>query len=262
VPGRRFVKGFVKGFPPILRPCQLLGSPDGGPRSDDHCSTLHCTIHVTIPPGTLPESTATTSHDRIADATPSIRQAALQAAFRDLHGARLHGFCLLVALGDRAPAAAAASRALSAATHRLADLRHPERGAAWLRGIALRALSATGGRPREAEAVRRENLRGLGVTDAAFQALGSLSTRERAAFVASWIERFAVIDVEVILGADAAATRRIVDRARDRYLAVAESVLANEPAAANPHDGAPPGELAGRIKAVADRAVGDAWSAG
>ena len=30
----------------------------------------------------------------------------IRAAFRDLHGARLHGFALLVTLGDRANAAA------------------------------------------------------------------------------------------------------------------------------------------------------------
>ena len=110
----------------------------------------------------------------------------LQAAFRDLHGARLHGFCLLVSLGDRHAASSAAAGAMAEATHRLAELRHPERAAAWLRRRAARAASVRG-RSREPEPMRRETLRALGVTDAAFDGLAGLDHASRVAFVAAAI---------------------------------------------------------------------------
>ena len=58
----------------------------------------------------------------------------MRAAFRDLHGTRLHGFALLVTLGDRAHAARLTrGDALAAGMAQAAALRHPERAAAWLR---------------------------------------------------------------------------------------------------------------------------------
>src|SRR5262245_49203152 len=60
-------------------------------------------------------------------------EGALRDAFRELHGRRLHGFALLLTLGDRAEAARLASDALDAGVARVDELRHPERAAAWLR---------------------------------------------------------------------------------------------------------------------------------
>jgi DNA-directed RNA polymerase specialized sigma24 family protein len=175
----------------------------------------------------------------------------LQAAFRDLHGARLHGFALLVALGDRQAAAAASSKALSDAGSRLAELRHPERAAAWLRARVARSLSRHR-RPAVPEHERRETLRGLGVTDAAFAGLATLSPRERAVFVAAAIERLEPIDVEQVAGRDPDGTARLVDRARRRYLQAAVALL-DAGGGRVSAGSAPPGLLAVRVEAVASR---------
>lgn len=175
----------------------------------------------------------------------------LQAAFRDLHGARLHGFALLVSLGDRHAAAAASSEALSDAVRRLSELRHPERAAAWLRARVARSLSRHR-RPAEPEQERREALRGLGVTDAAFAGLAALSPRERAVFVAAAIERLEPIDVEEVAGRDPAGTGRLVDQARRRYLRRAVAVLDADGGRVSAGS-APPGLLAARVEAVASR---------
>ena len=74
-----------------------------------------------------------------ADPQPEL----VRAAFRDLHGARLYGFALLVTLGDRGRAARLSATALAAGASRLADLRHPERAAAWLRARVLADAART-----------------------------------------------------------------------------------------------------------------------
>lgn len=182
-----------------------------------------------------------------------------QAAFRDLHAARLHGFCLLVSLGDRAAAASAAGEAMVRALPHLGELRHPERAAAWLRSAALASLAF--GRPREPEAGRRETLRSLGMTDAAFDGMAGMDVRERAAFVAAAVERFEPLDVETILRTDAGTARRLVDRARRRYLAAAGTAIGREPLAGDAQPDAPPGSLTRHIEALAEAALGGTWSA-
>lgn len=145
----------------------------------------------------------------------------MRAAFRDLHGARLHGFALLVALGDRQRAASATSDALNAAVERTDELRHPERAAAWLRAGVLRSLGGRrlrrGQRPGDDE--RRHALAPLGVDADAYHALAQLSALERAALVASDAERLAAIDVETVLGGGRGRAERIIRDARRRYLA-------------------------------------------
>ena len=183
----------------------------------------------------------------------------LQAAFRDLHGPRLHGFCLLVALGDRPAAAAAAARAMAEATPHLAELRHPERAAAWLRSSAVPRIIGSG-RRGDQEAQRRETLRALGVTDAAFDGLDALDPRERAAFVAAGIERLDPIDVETVLRMGAADARRLVGRARRRYLAAAAARIVREPLTEPTVGEAPPGGLTERVEMLAEQALGGAWS--
>jgi DNA-directed RNA polymerase specialized sigma24 family protein len=176
----------------------------------------------------------------------------LAAAFRNLHGPRLHGFAMLVTLGDQQAAERVAGFSLAAGAEQAAALRHPERAAAWLRARTLRALRSRrwlrGSTPIE---VRRAALAPLGVGEAVYRGLAALSIDARAALVASDIERFDPIDVETILDAAPAATRHTVARARNRYLQSA-SDGASEEADWAPYE--PAGELAGRVQAVAARA--------
>jgi hypothetical protein len=174
----------------------------------------------------------------------------LAAAFRDLHGPRLHGFTVLVTLGDSRLAERMAGFSLAAGAAQAAALRHPERAAAWLRARTLRTLKEQRRLRRPAASdERRAALAVLGVDEAAYRGLASLDLNARAALVASSIERFDPIDVEAILDAAPAATRRIVAEARKRYLRFA----AGSPSAKPPAEG-PMGELAGRVQGVATRA--------
>src|SRR4026207_1016269 len=94
------------GLPGRLRPDkkQLMGR-GVPPRHPEHPSTSQ----------TATEETPTTPPAVSNDLTETDL---LRAAFRDLHGARLYGFALLVARGDRARAAQAASTALAAGAQR------------------------------------------------------------------------------------------------------------------------------------------------
>lgn len=211
--------------------------------------------HRTPPHRSAPEVTATP--DRHAGAGDPLGRSLMQAAFRDLHGARLHGYCLLLSLGDRPSATGAAASAIAEANPHLDELRHPERAAAWLRAAATQSLLGVGG-SSEPEASRREALRALGVTDVAFDGLAGLQPRERAAFVASDIERLDLIDVEAVLGTGAAGARRLIERARRGYLAAASTRAERESLTSG--GDARAGGLAARIEAVAERTVGARWS--
>jgi DNA-directed RNA polymerase specialized sigma24 family protein len=174
-------------------------------------------------------------------------------AFRDLHGSRLHGFAILVTLGETRSAELAAGDALAAGAQRAAALRHPERAAAWLRARTLRGLRQ--GISRNAStpvAARREALANLGVDEAVFQGLAALGVEARAALVASAIEQFEPIDIESILGAGPAGTRRMIAEARDRYLRVVGDLPAGQPGASPDYPG---GELATRVRGVAARTI-------
>jgi DNA-directed RNA polymerase specialized sigma24 family protein len=196
---------------------------------------------------TIPEDRVTA----VAQVPREVREAdLLRAAFRDLHGSSLHGFALLVALGDRRRAEDAAAATLAEGARRAGALRHPERAAAWLRARALRALR----RPRIAgrapsRAQREATLRALGASDQAIAGLAALSLDERAALVVSGIERLDAIDLETVLGRSRHAVRRLVYAARRRYLATIEQ------AGALPDTGRR-GLLAARIAATAGRALG------
>jgi hypothetical protein len=147
----------------------------------------------------------------------ALQEELLHAAFRDVHAARLHGFALLVALGDRHAAGQAASMALAAGLLRAHELRHPERAAAWLRAEVVRDLRR--GRLGPSDAAGREGvLATLGATPAACRALGTLSLLERAALVAEAVERLDPIDVETVVGKPPAAAHRILRSAREAYL--------------------------------------------
>jgi DNA-directed RNA polymerase specialized sigma24 family protein len=175
----------------------------------------------------------------------------LRAAFRDLHGPRLHGFALLLTLGDRSRAADAAATALAAGTARAAQLRHPERAAAWLRARLLRTLRRTTDTRRHSRAERRAVLVDLGVPEAMLAALEGLTLDDRAAMIAASVERLAITDVATVLDRDAAATRRILQAARRRYLASTTLWAGDLSAAALPG-----GEIAARVEQAAARAIG------
>jgi hypothetical protein len=175
-----------------------------------------------------------------------------RAAFRDLHGTRLHGFALLVSLGDRSRAARATAEALAEGVRRSSELRHPERAAAWLRARVLRQLrrgASSNAGPRDGE--RRAVLRGLGAADPVYEGLAALPITPRAALVASTVERFDPIDMETILGLAAGSSLRMAARARQRYVA---AVSAN--AQLRELGAMPAGELGDRIRESAGRAMG------
>jgi hypothetical protein len=165
---------------------------------------------------------------------------------------------MLVTLGDRQAAELVAGFALVAGANQAAALRHPERAAAWLRARTLHTLhqrrSITRKVPIDA---RRATLATLGVDEAAFRGLAALNLDARAALVASAIERFDPIDIETILDASPAAARHAAAEALDRYVRHAE---ATQPAERDEPDDSPTGELASRVRDVANRAfsTGDA----
>jgi hypothetical protein len=194
----------------------------------------------------------------LQDATPAETAASLREAFRQLHGARLHGFALLVSLGDERRAERAAGEALAAGETRAASLRHPERAAAWIRAQALSALRDAPPPSRSDEAGRRAALDALGVSPMAYDGLAALKVDERATLVASLIERFEALDIETILGSEPAATRRAISRARQRYLAAVtgrrSAAGPGDPATGNPNVR---GALAERVAAIAQRTFSD-----
>jgi len=134
-------------------------------------------------------------------------------AFVELHGERLHGFALLVTLGDRTLAGTLTAEALANGAERIEQLRHPERAATWLRAKLTRAARQPAwGHQRPGQPERRNALRKLGVDPATYDALASLDVRSRAVLAAT-VEGFAPADVHEVAGSDAR-----VRRARRDYL--------------------------------------------
>jgi DNA-directed RNA polymerase specialized sigma24 family protein len=180
------------------------------------------------------ETTASPADERLLD-----------AAFRELHGARLHAFALLLTLGDRRRAALLATDALAAAGNHLRDLRHPERAAAWLRA---RVTDAAGSGDHRLDASERlASLGELNVGALALAGLSALTLVERAGLIAATIEGLDQRDVGTVVGRDGRRLDRLLRRARRRYL---------DGAAASPEvvDG-PPGPIGQRILASAARTM-------
>lgn len=177
------------------------------------------------------------------------RDPGLEDAFRELHGSRLHGFAMLVTLGESQSAGQAAGEALAAGAEQATKLRHPERAAAWLRARTLRALQHGGSRRETVpDSARRAVLATLGVDEAVYRGLAALSIEARAGLVASAIERFEPIDIETILGSAPSATRRVIADARGRYLRVLANLHPGQPGGLPDF---PDGALASRVRAVA-----------
>jgi DNA-directed RNA polymerase specialized sigma24 family protein len=141
----------------------------------------------------------------------------LRAAFRDVHGVRLHGFALIVVLGDRVTAARLASETIAAHAADAPRLRHPERAAAVLRaGLLGRARRER--TPVPLSEPRRAALAHLGIDGPAAAALAQLRPEERAALVASQVERFGDEDLATILRTTAGRARRAAMAARRRFI--------------------------------------------
>lgn len=177
----------------------------------------------------------------VVPASPQI----VQDAFRDLHGPRLHGFALLLTLGDRRRAAVLAGDAIAQATSHLSELRHPERAAAWLRERVVR-MAASDDRDLTS-ADRLAALADLGITPPALAGLSGLSRIERAGLIATSIERLDARDVATVVGRDGDRLDALLRRARRRYLRGAT-------AAPDELDG-PSGPIRQRIAASAARTM-------
>lgn len=148
---------------------------------------------------------------------PSAPEALVRAAFREVHGRRLHGFALIVSLGDRELAARLVRRALADGVAQASSLRHPERGASWLRHRVLRGVPR---RLRNGPTMdeRRAALAAVGVSHRAFDALAGFSTAERATLVAGNLEGLGQMDLERIMGSRRAASPARILEARRRFL--------------------------------------------
>ncbi len=175
------------------------------------------------------------------DRSPGSTAEVMRAAFRELHGRRLHGFALLLTLGDRPEAARLASEALAAGAVRVDELRHPERAAAWLRNRVV-ARARVGGTER----VDARALLALGVDEPLVVAFGSLGRLERAALIASTVERLDRRDVASIVGREGSSLDRLLRRARERLMR-AYADTATEP---------PEGPIASHVQSLARRAMG------
>ncbi|MDQ3345159.1 MAG: hypothetical protein M3473_02520 [Chloroflexota bacterium] len=170
----------------------------------------------------------------------------IDAAFRGVHGRRLHGFALLLTLGDRPVAARLAARALTAAAPRVDELRHPERAASWLRAQVLRHAPRARRASRPGPAAIRA-LGDLGADASVVTALGILSRRERAALIATDVERLDQRDVGTIIGADGADLGQMIKRARSRYAQAFAASSNQKPFVSGP--------LTAKILAARDRAL-------
>jgi DNA-directed RNA polymerase specialized sigma24 family protein len=85
----------------------------------------------------------------------------------------------------------------------------------------------------------------LGVGEVALRGLSALGTRERAAVIASDIERLDPLDVAMVLDASPSRARRITTDARRQYLRAATPASPPET----------PGPLATRVLDAAHRAI-------
>jgi DNA-directed RNA polymerase specialized sigma24 family protein len=165
---------------------------------------------------------------------PTERDESTADAFAAVHGARLHGFALLLLLGNRRLAGALAVSALSAAPAGSPRLSHPERAAAWLRARVLGEASHLRNEPVDDD-VRLEALDPIGASPAVLAALQQLSLRQRAALIAHDVERLDRQDVATILHASDTAVARLLGRGRRLYLDAYASAAQDEALPSGPH---------------------------
>jgi DNA-directed RNA polymerase specialized sigma24 family protein len=145
----------------------------------------------------------------------------LQAAFREVHAARLHGFGLLLTLGDPTLAAQVTEAALAEGERDVGRHRNPDRAAAWLRAHVVRSLRR---RQLDLSATSYAALEPMGVAHRTVAGIAALNVRERAALIAAQIERFDPQDTATILGVRNDAVWTLLRRARRRYLVAASAI--------------------------------------
>ena len=180
-------------------------------------------------------------------ATSAVQERDASAAdFRELHGGQLHGFALLLTLGDRSAAAKLAADALTEGSVRAHELQHPRQATAWLRHSVLATAKAYRTDPNGDEPGRRATLRALGVNDEAFAALSALGMLERAAVVASSVERLEEPDVATVVGLDPFRSRRVVRDALRRAISAR---------IAEPSQSGPDGPIVARTREIAARVL-------
>ena len=143
------------------------------------------------------------------------------AVFRELHGPQLHGFALLLTLGDQPTASQLAGTALAAGASRAREQENASRAAVWLRQSVLRGARRPGVDQPDDEVSRRAALETLGVDGTAFAALSALNILERAAVVASNVERLDDSDVATIVGLEEDRSKRLVRDALRRATSAA-----------------------------------------
>jgi hypothetical protein len=153
---------------------------------------------------------------------------------------------LLLTLGDTRRAAQLAGQALAEGSSDVDRLRHPERAAAWLRSRVVRTWRGGTG-PRHG-AANADALEQVGAEPAVVAGLAALDRIERAALVASAIERLDVRDVGVIVGREGRSLQRLLAGARARYAAAFVAAMPDAPAGDGP--------LATRLHDLARRTIG------
>jgi DNA-directed RNA polymerase specialized sigma24 family protein len=169
------------------------------------------------------------SPEQAAPERPSSAPEIPQPAFVDLHGRSLHGFSLLLCLGDEPAAGQLTADALARGLEHPDELGHPERAAAWLRGSVYRDYV-----PTDADAGIPDTLHRIGVTPAAAAGLAALSGKERAALIAGDIERLDRRDAATVIGAGGREFSRVIARARRRYVEAFVAASADAPVADGP----------------------------
>ena len=166
--------------------------------------------------------------------------------FRELHGPTLHGFALLLTLGDQAMAEELAANALAAGAARAREHELAGEAPAWLRHSVLRDAKRRHSDTNYEETIRRAALEALGVDRNAFAALNVLTVLERAAIVASSVEGLAQRDVATVLGLNEERSQRIVRDALRR---------ATRAAIAHPLESDAGGRMVTRIREIAAQAL-------
>ena len=190
------------------------------------------------------EETPTTGHALPVEAEDAEQ---LQAASWDAHAARLHGFALLLTVGDQPRAASAAIAALEAGAERAAS-QDSDQAAAWLRREVIGELRRTWPTPQLQPEERHAVLHRMGVADPLISSLEGMSAERRAALVVSTIEGMAMADVANTLDTDLGDAYRVVEAARLDYLTTTLQVTA-------PGRTETPGPLARRISEIQARAI-------
>ncbi len=200
----------------------------------------------------------------IGVSTHSTVDAAAERAFVEEHGARLHGFALLLALGDVQAAGAAARSALEAGSRRAGRGDIPGAPDGWLRQRLLGAihpplsqLQRIFNREEPVGQDRRNVLRDLGVSDVALEGLIALSPVERAAVVAVGVEGTDAVGLRRVLNLGPAASQRVARRGFRHYFAAADAILQEKPWARREQTG----DVAKQVSEVAETASGDSSAA-